>query len=251
MKFAYEDLLSGDSIPVNGIAHFHSPHLYELNPNKGIGAWKYNLYLNIMSWGQDEIIKFLRTATKRGWKALDKAENITVFQLITIIDYVRDLFIEGIGFFIDENIEWDKNERCYITKDKSTQERYGLIDENNFEDVRDMILQMNYINLGNKGKPTKFDSPAAEQLWKRAQQYMINQKKRAPDKKMALGNLISKLCAGQTGYTLLNIYELTVFQFYDQFFQYQYLKAMSMNDTVFCIHGGKKYDSQEWLKPLF
>ena len=62
--------------------------------------------------------------------------------------------------------------------------------------------------------------------------------------------MISKLCAANIGYTLFNIYELTVFQLYDQFFQYGYLRAMNLNEMAYSNHGGEKFDIQAWLKPI-
>ena len=67
---------------------------------------------------------------------------------------------------------------------------------------------------------------------------------------MELGNIISKLCAANSGYTLLNIYDLTIFQLYDQFFQYGYLRAMDLNERAFSVHGGKEFNFEKWLEPI-
>ena len=61
---------------------------------------------------------------------------------------------------------------------------------------------------------------------------------------MQLSNIISKLSCVSVGYTLLNIYDLTVFQLYDQFFQYGYLRAMDLSEMAYSNHGGKDFDLQ-------
>ena len=71
MKFSYEDLISGDSIPVEGVGHIRSPLLHELKPTHGIGMWTYNLYLNILSWEKEDLIKFMKMSTgKRDRKSV-------------------------------------------------------------------------------------------------------------------------------------------------------------------------------------
>ena len=110
---------------------------------------------------------------------------------------------------------------------------------------------MNYINIGESAKPVKHSSAQAQELWERAQQYLKEESAKAPpDKNMNLGNIISKLCAASTSYNLFNIYDLTIFQLYDQFFQYGYLRAMNLNEMAFSNHGGENFDMQGWLKPI-
>lgn len=250
MKLSYEDLISGDLIPINGIGHLRSPLLSELKPTQGIGTWKYNFYLNMLVWEKDELIKFMRVTTGRSLKALEKAGKLTTFDVVTLIDAPRELLREAMAFFMGENIAWDKATKVFVTTDKQTNQIIGSINRDNFEEVRDMMLQLNYINLGRSAKPQKFASKQAEEMWNRAQKYLKEGAKQKADKRMQLGNIISKLSCVSTGYTLLNIYNLTVFQLYDQFFQYGYLRAMDLNEMAFSNHGGKNFDMQAWLKPI-
>lgn len=250
MKFNYEDLISGDSIPVSGVGHIRSPLLSELKPTQGIGAWKYNFYLNLLVWEKDDLIKFMRLTTGSRLKALDKAEKLTAFDVVTLVESPRKLLQEAMAFFMDENVAWDGDKKIFVTSGKDTNKIIGSINRDNFEDVRDMMLQVNYINLGRSAKPQKFASKKAKELWEKAQQYLKNGAKKKADKRMQLGNIISKLSCVSTGYTLLNIYNLTVFQLYDQFFQYGYLRAMDLNEMAFSNHGGKNFDMQAWLKPI-
>lgn len=251
MKFSYEDLISGDSIPVDGIGHIRSPQVKELKPTQGIGTWKYNLYLNILLWEKEDILKFMKLSTGRRLKALSDNDKLNVFDSITILDETRQLLQDAMAFFIDENLVWDKSKREFSAKDKETNEVVGHINRENFDDVRDMMLQVNYINLGNSAKPTKYSSNKAKALWEEAQKRLKESaKKTVNDDRMKLGNIISKLSCVSVGYTLLNIYELTIFQLYDQFFQYGYLRAMDLSEMAFSNHGGKDFDIQAWLKPI-
>lgn len=251
MKFAYEDLISGDSIPVNGIGHIRSPRLYELKPTQGIGSWAYSLYLNLLAWEKEDLLNFMKLSSGRKLKALVANDTLSTFDTVTIIESSRQLLQTAMAFFIDEELVWDDKEHKFWTQNKDNQERVGCIDRNNFEDVRDMMLQMNYINIERSSKNPQFSSDKARELWERAQKHLRESAKNTQsDKRMQIGNIISKLSCASAGYTLLNIYDLTIFQLYDQFFQYGYLRAMDISDMAFSNHGGKNFDIQAWLKPI-
>lgn len=99
MKFSYEDLISGDSIPVEGIGHIRSPLLHELKPTQGIGMWTYNLYLNILSWEKEDLIKFMKMSTGKTLKALENADKLNAFDAVTLLDPTRQLLQSAMAFF--------------------------------------------------------------------------------------------------------------------------------------------------------
>lgn len=251
MKFSYEDLISGDPIYVNGIGHFRSPHLKELKPSGELGAWTYQLYLNVLSWDKAACLDFIKLATKGKVKKLEENEKVTAYDVLTILEQPRQLLQSAMAFFITENVQWDGASRRFVTSDLNGDKMVGVIDRDNFEEARDMMLQVNYINIGKSAAPVGYSSQKAKELWERSQKYLKEQsKKSSKDKSYSFGNIVSKLCAASTGYTLFNIYDLTIFQLYDQFFQYGYLRAMNLNEMAFSNHGGEKFDMQAWLKPI-
>lgn len=251
MKFSYEDLISGDPIFVKGVGHLRSPQLKELSPSGKIGAWTYQLYLNVLSWDKKQCLEFVKMLTGRRLTKLEENEKMTTFDTMAIIGEMRELLHNAMAFFVSEKVSWDKQANEFVVFDEASQESIGRITRENFEDVRDMMLQLNYIGVGEAAAPMHHSSEKARKLWERSQQYLKEQSKHSTkDKSYAFGNIVSKLCAANTGYTLFNIYDLTIFQLYDQFFQYGYLRAMNLNEMAFSNHGGEKFDMQAWLKPI-
>lgn len=250
MKFSYEDLLSGDSIPVEGVGHIRSPRLRELKPTEGIGIFTYNYYLHILISDKSNVIALMQALSGRQLKPLENS-NLSVFDTLTIIPDMRQQLSSSLNFFMDEDVSWEEAKHKFITYTKEGKQ-VGAIDRTNFDDVRCYILQANYIGVDALDKPKKFASPRAQALWEEAQKHLQEEAKKTPkkDKRQALGNIVSKLCAAPTGYTLLNIYDLTIFQLYDQFFQYGYLRAIGISEMAFSNHGGKDFDIQKWLQPL-
>lgn len=252
MNFSYTDLISGDSIFLRGAGHIRPPQLKELLPTKGIGEFTYNLYLNILTWNKSDVYKFIGFFSEKKAAILKNNEQLSVFDLITVIDELRMLVEKTLSFFLDEELKWDGVRHKFITLEKNSQKQIGEITRENFDEVRDCILQMNYITGGiKKDTEIKFASKKAKILWERAQKYNWDGSgKKSQNKKLTLGNIVSKLCAANIGYNLLNIYELTIYQLYDQFFQMKYLHGVALGERIYTNYGGKRFDPEAWLNPI-
>jgi hypothetical protein len=247
MKFSYEDLLSGDFIFAQGIGHFRSPKLKDLRPTEGVGIKVYNTYLALLTWDKED---FLKCVSQSQATMFEQADKLTLFDMMAILKpEFRELLRCAFDFFLLEKIIWDEKQNCFLTFSEGNEE-VGKISRDNFDEVRDMALQMNYMNLGKLAEP-KHASAKAKKYWD------IEQAKRkealkasGSNKYMGIGNLISKLCAAPSGYTFHNVYDLTVYQLYDQFFQYSHLRSRELMESVHATHGGDKFDYGEWMKPV-
>ena len=252
MKFLYEDLLSGDNIYAEGIGHFRSPKLKELAPTTGIGSWMYTFYLNILAWEKEDFLKYVTATLPHLASVLQKKDNLGVFDMMTLQKDFRMMLHQALSFFIAEDVVWEDKSYSFLMLDKK-ENQIGAIDRNNFDEAKDMALQMNYINLGKSkdSEALKFNNKKTKALWDKAQKHLKEQSKNSSgNKNYNIGNIISKLCAAGIGYTYHNIYDLTIYQMYDCFFQYAFLRAASLNEKAFANHGGKKFDIQDWLKPI-
>ena len=256
MRLDYFDMLSGEPIFIHGVGHIRSPKLGELRPSSGVGYKAYNWYLSLMSWDKKQLLRYDALMKYRGVEKLEH-ERLNVFDAVILIQQTRELYRGVLSFFIAEDIVWDKSSCKYIVYviDEETEEPriVGEITRDNFEDVRNLILQMNFIGLDKDGAPVKHSSEKSKELWERVQGYLADQTKRdeaEPHPEYRLSNIISKLCAVHPSYNLLNIYDLTIFQLYDAFFQVGYMRSADLSEQVFCNHGGDKFKFEDWLKPI-
>jgi len=245
MRFSYEDLLSGEPIFVEGIGYFRSPRLKELG-SSGIGFSAYNIYIAILSWDKEE---FLKNLPHNHSAIFSKNESLTLFDMMAILKLdFRELLREALSFFMVEDVGWSETESCFVTSSDSKE--IGKIDRDNFDKVRSMILQLNFLDLEDNAQP-KFANAKAKKYWELEQKFKKEQgKKTSGNKWMRLGNMISKLCASHSGYTFANIYDLTVYQLHDQFFQLSHLRSCAVGENAYATHGGDKFDFQNWLKPV-
>lgn len=246
-------MLSGQPVPLRGVGSIRSPLVKEICPTSGIGYSAYNFYLNFLSWDRDTFLKYGSLLRLRGVNMLEAATSLSAFDTITLLPQTRELCREVLSFFILGDLVWDEKKRMFaiMISDDDGQHITGEVDRNNFEDVRKAILKLNYIGLDEDQEPTNFQNSKAKELWERAQSFLKKQKKEAKDDSAYhIGNIISKICAIHPSYNFLNIFELTVFQLYDAFFQMAYIRATNLNEEIFSNHGGDKFKFEDWMKPI-
>lgn len=260
MYFDYFDMLSGEPIFLQGVGHIKSPLLRDICPASGIGYRQYNLYINFLSWDKEHLLKYDQIMKYRGASKLNR-EQLEVFDIATLLKQTRELYRGVLSFFIVEDIVWDEANRrfavCINEHDEDGTNRQiavGEINRNNFDSVRKIILQSNFIGLDKDEEPVRHSSEKSKELWEKAQKYLEEQAKSSGDKEdkpeYHISNIVSKLCAAHPSYNLLNIFDLTIFQLYDSFFQFGYLRSSDLNERIFSNHGGDKFKFEDWLKPI-
>lgn len=249
----YADLLSGEPILIPEVGHVRSPKLSELAPATGIGFWTYNFFLGFLSWDKSAFVKYTE-AVKIKHAAIIAADKVSLFMAITILPQTCEAFRHVLQLFIVEDVVWDEGRHLYAIYDNSASDatQVGSVNSANFEDVRRLILQFNYIGLEKKQAPIKHSSQKAQEMWDAAQKHLAktNQQGSLNQRRYAIGNIISKLCAVHNSYNLLNVFNLTVFQLYDQFIQCEFMRGTELGEQIFCAHGGDNFTWEKWLDPI-
>lgn len=241
----YEDALTGEPILLDGVGHIRSPQLREIGPS-GIGWNTYNMYLFITKSGVDQVTQLLK---------IDGAHD-DVFSLVIADASLRALYQEALNFFISETVIYDADICGYVVANvlddmDAVPQVTGVITRENFDDVRAAILELNYIPLSKTDVKSEYSSSAAEIAWKRMQAYEQQAaNKSGHDDASSIGNLISKLCVIHPSYNLLNVYDLTVFQFYDAFYQCSYMRSISFSEAIVSNHGSDSFHFEDWMKPI-
>lgn len=249
INIEYDDLLSGDYILINNVGHFRSPKLKEMNPSEGIGWFRYNLYLFYLKCGREQLAKFLRSLGDSE-DAQELSNGMGVYSFVIGFEPMRDAYREALEFFSMESITYNEDYRCFILQDEH-KNAVGFINEENFDYVRSIILLLNYISRDKTNVDTKHSSKESEARWEAVQAYLAQKEQQGKsDESMSIGNMISKLCIISNSYNLLNVYDLTVFQLYDQFFQACYLRGINFTESIVSNHGSKDFKYEDWIKPV-
>ena len=252
MLFDYFDALSGEAVYLSGVGHIRSPLVKELYPHSGLSNRGYKFFLSVLLWDKED---FLRYGTMMELRGVDKLSNpkLSAFDVATLLPQTREFCREILSFFMLECLAWDESARAYVAiSDDEDHSEIGRITRDNFDAVREAMLQMNYVGVDKDKSPVSHSDDKSKELWERAQQHLAEQAKKETEDKPAyhLSNIISKICAVHPSYNILNIGDLTVFQLYDAFFQIGYMRSADLSARIFSNHGGDKFHFEDWLNPI-
>lgn len=235
-------MLSGDAIPIDCVGHIRSPKLKEMNPTSGIGWSTYGVY-----------IYFMKIDTIKLRKIVDGIQDEdAVFDVVIRDESLRSLYCNAFSFFMLETVEYYPDRSIFVAfaGDGESKRAVGVITKENFDTVRGSILLLNYITQSKLNVSVEYASDMAMKLWEMSQEFLASQEKKREDETMALGNIISKLCAIHPSYNFLNVYELTVFQMYDAFFQSCYMRSIAFSESIVSNHGSKEFKYDDWMNPV-
>lgn len=254
MRFNYFDMLSGEPIFVDGVGHLCSPRLRQICPSSGIGYGTYALYLNFLSWDKEKLLKYDSLIGLSGAAKLER-ETLTVYDAVVLLKETRALCLKALSFFMTEEIVYDDKNRCFISfvRTDNGVKAIGEITRDNFEEIKQLIRNLNFIGLNKEDEPVKHSSEQSKLLWEQVQQCLKEESEKSSGEdrpEYHIGNIISKLCVAHPSYNYLNVFDLTVFQLYDAFFQLGFIRSSNLNERIFSNHGGEKFRFEDWLRPI-
>lgn len=241
IELTHEDLIGVDNICIDGIGHIKIPKLQE------IWNLKYKIYelmINYLNVGLDRYLSI---------KNIETTE--TFYNLIIKDKEFLNIYFNIFTFFIIENVDFDFNNNSFVIfeQNDNTRNIVGKIDNSNFNDIREILLNVNYI----KQQSSDEEKPIYKnELAKKMYEQMQKAKRKQEEKnQLTFGKLVSKYCAdNKNGINMLNVHQLTIYQFYDQWFEHNYIKQCDLQDVIYAntvnFNDVSKYDSQLWLKKI-
>lgn len=206
------------------------------------------MFVTILGFSKDKFVEVFK---------LQNTDN-EYFDLIFDNQDYREMFYNIFSFFISEKIFMDIYEKRFVMyvdnpESKDENDKYlvvGAINKSNFDVVRDVILQFNYCK-DNNANEKPIGKHTAELIAKREkyrkQKADLNNES---DSDFSLANIVSKLSAYSYGINLINIWDYTVFQIFDQFFTLNTKQSLDMANFSYSVWGGE-YKVPKWYKNTF
>lgn len=226
-------LLSGDDISWNELVTIKQPTLRDI---QNVGYHTYQTYLTILMIDEDQVIEALGIQDSAVRDVLD------VYTILGLDDDASSIFINALSFFIREPVSF-KNGSFYIGQIPASAK---ILDA-----LKEIIFELSYIKREPKKKKPKFASKQAEELWHRLQkgkQDLAKAKQKKTDENMELPNLISAVAAEHPGYNLTSIWDLTVYQLYDQFARINTRVQLDVYGQRWAAWGKDDFDTSVWFK---
>ena len=247
--FDYFTLLNPLPIYVSGLGTLRKTRLMEIAE---ITLDVYRAYIFLLLLDIPTLYKTIDNVLYEKYMSLDDEvkSRIVLFDEIVKRPNLQIDYEKMLNFFIEENVVYDANTQSFIIYKTDNEDliQIGAINKDTFTYVCKCILEIHKVTT-KKPKERKFKNKLAERVWKMTHK----DEEKASDPKMDLGNLISSMSSFSKGYNLLNIWSMTVYQFYDQFEKENRNVYFNVASRSVTIWGDKenKHDFTQWYENIF
>lgn len=241
-QFTHLDLVSPYPLPIDGVGHVLSPTLRDIVLSGGEQV--YNSRISILLMTKVQLLQALTSVASE--QEVKKIQDQQLFDIMMAIEYFRNGLIDSLNFFLQQEV-YVSDDGTFIQTSSGSYNFKGKITAQTFVVVKDLILKRNYITPPKQTK-AKRRSKKMIQFDKKLQQGRKKSKKYKQQRKaMQLGNLVSKI-SKYSNLNIVNVFDLTVYQLYDQFFQIGTQVQLQAATMRWCIWGQDKYDFSQWYK---
>ena len=217
-------------------------------------------YVNICS------ISFLDYLEQVGLKEqyeLLSTEEKDKNNLFTLLLFGNTNLIFGlVNFFIEDKFSFNEDDMSFHIYIEETDEygkilkkEIGTINSDNFDIFRNEVLKILGLKQIETKKP-KYKTERARKLAERIEKAKsLLQKTSEQDKNMSFDNLIKKYCThNKVGINILNVWDMTFYQFNTMFSEYNVGRQMDFNDAMasntFSYKEPSDYKPMLWMEKL-
>lgn len=239
-------LISGIPANISGVI-VRQPTLHEIF--RVIGYDSYSAYLYAIGITLEHFLEV--TGLQKFFDELpeEAKNNIDVLQLMLAEPTWRSLLIRALSFFIIGDLTLkDEEYRLFVESGDGSAVEIT-------KDVFDAVIEFINLSAGLKteeSKPKGFYNKAAQEAYEKLMALKGEQKKQSKKTKtnpnLDAWNVIGAVSAHSTGYTLINIWDLTMYQLYDQFGRICKKEYLSGYAAKWACWGTDKFDFDEWYK---
>lgn len=288
IKLDYFTLLNPSPVVIDNVGSIISPTLRDIyNINNNLNSYSYyytfisillmdksyyfeniekNKDVYFANYSDDEKQYILTFKEEYDKLSFEEKSQIPFFLIIVIDKMIRQTVLDALNFFFVEKVEYDEQNHIFllykdqavISEDNSNEDEKekvnipsGIITADIYSDVTDIILQRVNQNKKDDDKPIKIKNKIAEKLYNKIKKEKEKRKKTF-DKKLEIGNIISSLAARSNNLNINNIWDLTIYQLYDQFNRQRVNESFDMQCHSVSVWGdsSKKFDGTLWFSRL-
>ena len=253
MKIPQISLLSPNPIIIQGVGTLRSPILNEIYSSDIRNLSLYSLATHILFGSKQDIIELGKNMGDNNTyhKLIEPDIEITSkFNLIIDSVDLREALCEALALFFCNKIVFSPENKCFLVvsviDDKAS--IVGSINDDNYLFIEDLLKQLLHCESEYSDNELKYSSDKAKELWEKVSQAEEKEKADVNARDYEIGNIVSKLCVCGIGYTVKNIYDLTVYQLYDQFSAYMQNRISQLSENAYAHNGGEDFDMNSWLR---
>lgn len=249
MKIPQFALLSPKPFVLQGIGTLKSPALKDIAPNNMSNYMLYSLITNLLFAKNAEVVSIARElGHNNSYEDLlePEMEGTSKYNLIVRSVDLREALCIAFPLFFCNKIIFSE-ELGFVVWSDDGQQIVGNINEQNYLLVEDLLKQLLHCESEYSEKEIEYSTEKAKELWDKVS-VAEKEKSSVISKDYEIGNIISKLSTCGIGYTVFNIYDLTVYQLYDQFGAYIQNRISQLSENAYAHNGGENFDMNSWLR---
>lgn len=234
VKISPYQLLRGAKakIRINSYCYLRQPTLSNI---ADLSYDKYQEFLTTFLVKKSDLLKSL--GTEDG----PEFDQYSIYDIMLLIPELRANLLDALAFFVCGSVTADELTVYVDGQPLSTQDLH---------DIAAAVAKISYIESDDESQHV-FASEKSRRLWEKMQKGRQELKKaKNGDSNMELTNLISALAARGTGYNLFNIWDLTVYQLYDQFARTNVNVQMDIYGSRWAAWGKDDFDVSMWYHNL-
>lgn len=242
MKIDYLDLLHPDPILIEGACNVRHIKIHELN------GTKYKNYLwaiSTLKITASDILKHFELLNDEEISSLS-IEDINIFELWMSNESIAKALIKALGTFVVEPLSFNKSLMCIDAKSEGFT---GQITRENFKNLLDAIFQMNFLSSKSSFEEAKPKNKRAAEMLKKFKE-LEEKKPTKRQKNIELSNIVSAICVGHNSYNMTNVWSLTVYQLYDQFFRQNSKNQIDVMASRWAAWGKEPFDFEVWYQSM-
>lgn len=219
-------------IQINDFCEVRQPTLGDI---ADIGHDRYQSYLSTFLVKKSELLKTL------GAEDGPEYDPYSLWDIMLIIPELRANLLAGLDFFVIGAVSVCDGSICVDGHPFSNMDLH---------DIAAAVAQISCIETDDESQHV-FASERARRVWEKMQKGKAQLRKaKNQDGDIDLFNLISAVAARECGYTLFNIWDLTVYQLYDQFARINVGVQMDIYGSRWAAWGKDDFDVSLWFKNL-
>ena len=263
MTLDYGSLLSPEPIQLS-IGTIRQPILREISK---ITFSKFGIYQYFLKLSPEDYYTKINKTREEYWDNLssDEQKAISLYDIILIDENLCNTYLEIFNFFFVEKVIFREDFFVFLNIDKQTADSEievtedilrGVVSKETFNDALDLLQQVCFLSEDESEDESKqkFKNEKARKLWRRMKAAEKKQKETSEHSAdMTLPNVISSVAAKSLNLNICNIWDITLFQLYDQFYRLQNNDAHSINSMRVAAWGDEKntFDYALWHKNMF
>lgn len=267
MTLDYYTLLCPEPISLS-IGTIKHPTLREIGKLTFEKFSMYEVYLKLTP--KDYYTRLNKQHGEEFWDTLSDSEKeeISLYDVILFEKDLQKMYTDVLNFFFVERVIFDRDVFILVNTDDyktpcnelelNNETVTGIIVGDMINDILDLLQQLCCIKSRDplKQPNPKFKNEKAKRMYERMQKALEEENHKKAEREyynLLLPNIISSVASKNSGLNIINIWDATLFQLYDQFEKTQNDDTHYMNSVRVAVWGDEKkqFDPTLWYKNNF